>query len=310
MWPPFCLGESMASIAVIGPGALGGTLAVWLAQHPEHAITLCVRTPFSSLHVETPVGELTATPAIAATPDAVQPMDWVVVVTKTYDVPAIAPWLEALVEPRTRVAVVQNGVEHVARFAGLVPAPCIVPAVADIPASRSAPGRMVQQRLGWIVVPEGPNGEDFAKLFAHTPIDVTAVPDWTTRAWLKLCLNCAGAVSTLLMRATGPVWSAEIEAMVQGLVTECVQVGRAEGADLDDEIIERVVEGARNAPEGSGNSMFADRLAGRPMELDARNGVIVRLGQKHGIATPTNALLVALLTASGSPWVAQATEAR
>ncbi len=98
--------------------------------------------------------------------------------------------------------------------------------------------------------------------------------------------------------------------MVQGLVTECVQVGRAEGADLDDEIIERVVEGARNAPEGSGNSMFADRLAGRPMELDARNGVIVRLGQKHGIATPTNALLVALLTASGSPWVAQATEAR
>jgi 2-dehydropantoate 2-reductase len=56
--------------------------------------------------------------------------------------------------------------------------------------------------------------------------------------------------------------------------------------------------------------MFADRLAGRPMELDARNGVIVRLGQKHGIATPTNALLVALLTASGSPWVAQATEAR
>lgn len=105
------------------------------------------------------------------------------------------------------------------------------------------------------------------------------------------------------MRSTGPVWSAEIEAMVRGLVTECVLVGRAEGADLDDAIIAAVIDGARQAPDGAGNSMYADRLAGRPMELDARNGVIVRLGQKHDIATPTNALFVALLSAVGSPWI-------
>jgi len=46
------------------------------------------------------------------------------------------------------------------------------------------------------------------------------------------------------------------------------------------------------------NSMLADRRAGRPMEIDARNDVIVRLGRKHGIATPMNALLVALLEAA------------
>jgi 2-dehydropantoate 2-reductase len=293
----------MASIAIIGLGALGGTIAAWLAQNPGHDITLCVRTPFQSLRVQTPAGELTATPETATRPETVQPVDWVVVATKTYDVPSVEPWLKALVGPHTRVAVVQNGVEHVARFAGLVPEPVIVPAVADIPASRSAPGKMIQQRLGWIVVPEGQNGADFVALFAHTPIDVAAVPDWTTRAWRKLCLNCAGAVSTLLMRSTGPVWSTQIEAMVRGLVTECVLVGRAEGADLDEAIVEAVMEGARQAPEGSGNSMYADRLAGRPMELDARNGVIVRLGQKHGIPTPTNALLVALLLAAGSPWI-------
>ncbi len=43
------------------------------------------------------------------------------------------------------------------------------------------------------------------------------------------------------------------------------------------------------------------------MELDARNGVIGRLGRKHGIATPVNDLFVTLLSASGSPWSAQAT---
>jgi 2-dehydropantoate 2-reductase len=44
--------------------------------------------------------------------------------------------------------------------------------------------------------------------------------------------------------------------------------------------------------------MLADRLAGRPMEYDARNGVIVRRGARHGVAAPMNALMVALLEAA------------
>jgi 2-dehydropantoate 2-reductase len=48
------------------------------------------------------------------------------------------------------------------------------------------------------------------------------------------------------------------------------------------------------------NSMLADRLAGRPMEIEARNGVIVRLGEKHGIPTPLNRMAVALLRAGES----------
>jgi 2-dehydropantoate 2-reductase len=43
------------------------------------------------------------------------------------------------------------------------------------------------------------------------------------------------------------------------------------------------------------NSILADRLAGRPMEIDARNGVVVRLGAKHGVPTPLNAFAAALL---------------
>jgi 2-dehydropantoate 2-reductase len=45
------------------------------------------------------------------------------------------------------------------------------------------------------------------------------------------------------------------------------------------------------------NSLLADRIAGRRMETDARNGVIVRLGEKHGIATPLNRMAVAVLEA-------------
>jgi 2-dehydropantoate 2-reductase len=36
------------------------------------------------------------------------------------------------------------------------------------------------------------------------------------------------------------------------------------------------------------------------MEIDARNGVVVRLGARHGIATPLNAMAVAILEAGVS----------
>jgi Ketopantoate reductase len=100
------------------------------------------------------------------------------------------------------------------------------------------------------------------------------------------------------MKPTGVIRVDPIPELARGIVRECIAVGRAEGAVLDDAIVEAVVEGARKAPADALNSMIADRMAGRPMEVDARNGAIVRLGRKHGIPTPFNEMAVALLTAA------------
>jgi 2-dehydropantoate 2-reductase len=81
------------------------------------------------------------------------------------------------------------------------------------------------------------------------------------------------------------------------MVAEVVAVGRAEGARLDGSVGQQVVNMYRAQPKDSVNSLLADRIAGRRMETDARNGVIVRLGEKHGIATPLNRMAVAVLEA-------------
>jgi 2-dehydropantoate 2-reductase len=81
------------------------------------------------------------------------------------------------------------------------------------------------------------------------------------------------------------------------LIHECIAVGRAEGAQLDESVVEAVIDVYHKASPDGINSLHADRLAGRPLELDARNGVIVRMGKKHGIPTPVNSMAVALLTA-------------
>ena len=287
----------MTTIAIIGPGAIGGVLAAWLGQDPDHAVPVCARTPFDRLEVETPNGTIAVTPRVVTDPAQACEVDWVLIATKAYDAASAATWLPALCRDDTPVVVLQNGVEHVERFAPYVPVERLVPAVIDCPAERTAPGRMRQRGPSWIVVPDSAPGRAFVPLFRRTNFDVST-GDFTTRAWAKLCINAPGAISAILMKPTGVIQVDPIPELTRGIVRECVAVGRAEGAKLDDAIVDAVVEGARSAPPDSINSLLADRMAGRQMEIDARNGAIVRFGRKHGIPTPLNEMAVALLVAA------------
>jgi 2-dehydropantoate 2-reductase len=287
----------MTTIAIIGPGAIGGVLGAWLAQDPAHTVTVCARTPFDRLEVETPDGLITASPRVVTDPSDAGPVDWVLVATKAYDAESAARWFPALRRHDTPVVILQNGVEHVERFAPHVPIEHLVPAVIDCPAERTTPGRMRQRGPSWIVVPDSPNGRRLVPLFARTNFDVST-GDFRSRAWAKLCINAPGAISAILLKPTGVIQVEPIAELTRGIVRECLAVGRAEGAVLEEGIVEAVVAGARSAPPDSLNSLIADRMAGRPMEIDARNGAIVRFGRKHGIPTPLNEMAVALLVAA------------
>ncbi|PSJ40723.1 2-dehydropantoate 2-reductase [Allosphingosinicella deserti] len=287
----------MTRIAVIGAGAIGGTAAAWLAQNEALDVALCVRTPIQSLHVETPSGPLSPRVTVWSSPAEARSVDWVLIATKAYDSEAAASWLPMLMAPSTCVAILQNGVEHRARVQGLVEDDRVVPAIVDIPAERNAPGRIHQRRTGSIFVADDQAGRAFVSLFAHTPIAVATTPDLRTAAWRKLAVNCAGAVNALTLQPGGISRNDDVAELMRGLIRECIAVGRAEGADLPDGLADDVVAGYRAGPADSVNSLLADRLAGRPMEIDARNGVIVRLGTRHGIATPLNAMAATLLRA-------------
>ena len=123
------------------------------------------------------------------------------------------------------------------------------------------------------------------------------VDDFTKAAWWKLCINSVGALNAIALKPAGVLREEALGRIAMELVAECVAVGRAEGAHLDDNLPEQVINMYRAQPADSVNSLLADRMAGRQMEIDARNGAIVRKGEKHGIATPLNRMAVALLQA-------------
>ena len=287
----------MARIAIVGVGAIGGVTAALLQQAGGHELLLCTRRPMSGLSVDTPDGLVKVHASFVTNSSEVFEVDWVIVSTKTYEVAGAAKWLEKLCSNGAPVAVLQNGVEHRERFAPYVPMEKILPVMVDCPAERQAPDRVRQRGVMHLKVPDGTLGRDFVKLFAGTPADATTVPDFLSVVWRKLCFNSAGVLSALVLQPAGVVREGAMGDVALQIIRECAAVARAEGANLEENVADVVLAAQRDAPADSVNSMLADRQAGRPVEIDARNGVIVRLGRKHGIATPANSMAVALMEA-------------
>jgi 2-dehydropantoate 2-reductase len=249
------------------------------------------------LSVDSPEGLVKVQASFVTDPGEAFEVDWVIVATKAYDVAGAAKWLERLCSKGAPVAVLQNGVEHQKRFAPYVPMEKILPVMVDCPAERQASDSVRQRGVMHLKVPDSALGRDFVKLFARTPADATTVPDFLSVVWRKLCFNSAGVLSALVLQPAGVVREEAVGEVALQIIRECAAVARAEGATLEENVAEVVLAAQRAAPADSINSMLADRQAGRPVEIDARNGVIVRLGRKHGIATPANSMAVALMEA-------------
>jgi 2-dehydropantoate 2-reductase len=286
----------MARIAIVGVGAIGGVTAA-LLQQAGHELILCTRRPMSGLTVETPNGLVKVHASFVTSPSGAFEVDWVIAATKAYDVAGTAKWLDQLCSNGAPVAVLQNGVEHRERFALYVPIEKILPVMVDCPAERHAPDRVRQRGVMHLKVSDNALGRDFVKLFAGTQADATTVPDFLSVVWRKLCFNSAGVLSALVLEPAGVVRGEALGNVALEIIRECAAVARAEGANLEENVADVVLAAQRAAPADSVNSMLADRQAGRPVEIDARNGVIVRLGRKHGIATPANGMAVALMEA-------------
>ncbi|HCM4046334.1 TPA: oxidoreductase, partial [Klebsiella quasipneumoniae subsp. quasipneumoniae] len=104
-------------VALIGPGAIGTTIAAALFA-VGRAPVVCGRTAHSSLVLRTDEGEIVVPGPVLTDPTAIAaPFDLVFVAVKATQTEAIAPWLTALCSPDTVVCVLQNGVEQRQQFA-------------------------------------------------------------------------------------------------------------------------------------------------------------------------------------------------
>jgi 2-dehydropantoate 2-reductase len=281
-------------VAVVGPGAIGATMAAAVRRSGAELL-LCGRTPHERIVVEREGGSSEIVPGPVLTdPAAVGPADVVLVAVKAHQTEAAAPFITALCREGTIVVVLQNGVEQRELVGPHAPGATVLPAVVWVPVEAVAIAHVRVRGDLRLTLPDEPAAHTIAGLIDG----VELAADFATHAWRKLAINAVAGLMVLTGRRAAIFRRPDVRALARALATETLAVARAEGADLPDAVADELVEEFAAMPEDLGSSILFDREAGRPLEWDARNGVVARLGAKHGVPTPVSDVIVPLLAAA------------
>lgn len=286
-------------IALVGPGAIGSTVAA-LLHAAGHPVTLCGRTPRDSIEVRPHDGEPIVVPGPVLTdPSAITaPFDVVLLAVKDTQNEQAGPWLARLCDHRTIVCALQNGVEQTERVGRYCPTSTVVPAAVWVSAEPTPDGPIRMRTSARLVLPEVDGAVGVADLFADTEVSVTVDPDFLAAAWHKLLVNAVAGLMVLTGRRSGMFRRDDVAALAKRYLAECLAVARADGAKLGDEVIDGVVGLLADSPPDTTTSILTDREANRPLEWDIRNGVISRKAAWYGLAVPISDVLVPLLAAA------------
>jgi 2-dehydropantoate 2-reductase len=288
------------TVAVVGLGSVGGSAAGSLAAAGRHDISACTRQPLARFTLERAEGTVEPPLRVLTDPEQAKPVDWVLVCTKTHQTAAAAPWLARLCTPTTRVAVLQNGIDHVARVAPLARGATVVPVLVYYNGERLAPDRVRMRHAGAYdaVVADDEPGRAFVDLFEGTPLRIIRSGDFATLAWRKLLINAvANPITALTLQRQAVLRRPDVQDLCRGILDEAVAAARAEGAKLAEDESARTIATLHNFSGELGTSMYFDRLAGRRLEVEALTGAIVAAGDRHGMAMPLNRALLTLLRA-------------
>ncbi len=266
--------------------------------HGGHSVTLLLRPDTLAVHpatltLESTLGRIEAPVARAAALEADVDILWVT--TKATQLEAA---LAAVPEPAYARTVVPllNGVDHVARLRGRFGA-AVAPATIACESERTAPGHIAHRspfaRFAFLAA-DADRVRPATDVLQAFGCECAWAPDEPTLLWRKLVLLAPVALTTSAARRSigevrdDPAWNARLETAV----AEACAVAVAEGAAVDAAV---ALQAVRAFPAPLRSSMSKDVAAGRPPELDAIAGPILRGGRRHGTATPVTEELAALV---------------
>jgi len=150
--------------------------------------------------------------------------------------------------------------------------------------------------------PRGATLADIKVLFDQAGIPCQVVEDIQRTKWEKMCWNVAFNPLTVLLndRVSKALAHPEMRAMIKLLLKEAVSVARADGVELEPDIVDKVVQWSEEIRDIH-TSMYDDWKAGRRTEIDFLNGYLVRRGRELGVPTPVNEAVRALIKTITEP---------
>jgi len=297
-------------IAVLGAGAVGGFYGARLAR-AGHDVTFIARganleaIKARGIQVTSPLGDISVAAGAESDPALVGPVDLVVVAVKTYSNRDALPLITPLVGPATVVLTLQNGVDSADQLAALVGQEPVLAGPTYIAATLVQPGVIEHvgkvrrilfgEAFGNRVVT--PRVERICQALADADIQAEAAADSRVPLWEKFIFLAPIAALTAMARLpVGLGWAhAEFRDTYDRAAAEIEAIAHHEGIAVATDVREQKRHYLDKSPPAMRTSMMVDITSGRPLELEALVGTVVRRGLSAGIPTPVMAAFYGVL---------------
>ena len=287
------------TLAVLGPGGVGGLVAGALDRAGEPVVVLA-RESTAQLILErglqvssVRLGDFLAHPRALGKLE--EPVDALIVATKAT---GLAQALERVAAQPKLVLPLLNGLDHLALLRERFGAEAVVAGTIRVEADRPQPGIVVHTSpflridMASGFVAARPDMEALAAQLEAAGIPARVRESEPQVLWSKLVrLNALACTTSAFDVLLGEIRDTpQLRAALVGVIEEGCAVANAEGASIDasDPLGE-----LNDAHATLGSSMQRDIAAGRPPELDAIPGAVLRAAARHGLTCPTIEDLVA-----------------
>lgn len=290
-------------IAVYGSGGVGGYFGGRLAQIGQD-VTFIARNESltelrsNGLKVGSIAGDFSIDKiAVTNNPAEVGIVDYVLCCVKSWQVPAAAKAIKPMIGPDTLVIPLQNGVEAPYQLAEQLDSEIVLGGMCAIVAFLAGPGHIKHSganpliRFGHLDNHADPRVNALSEILNHCSGVKSSIPDDVRVAmWQKFMLitpwSGLGAVSRAPIGVL--LEQPETRALLTQATEEIYQLGRARNIDLPADSVAKTISTLEGIPPNSTTSMQRDLVRGRPSELDAHNGAVVRLALEVELDTPLN----------------------
>ncbi|HEC56797.1 MAG TPA: 2-dehydropantoate 2-reductase [Candidatus Syntrophoarchaeum butanivorans] len=287
-------------IVVMGAGAIGSLFGGLLALRGEDVLLVGRRSHVDAINSRG-LKISGMTDAIVHVRASTHPEegDLILFTVKSYDTEKAASSL--IINDDTIVLSLQNGLGNEEKIAEVVGREHVIGGVTSYGALFLEPGHVSHTGIGETVIGEldGSITERVSRLsdLLNKAGIMTSVTDSIKRKiWEKLVVNVGiNAITAITGVKNGKLLEIpQLRELMRYASLEAVEVGRKQGIDLGYDLIDRVEEVARRTAENR-SSMLQDISRGKKTEIDAINGMIVRLGEEVGVDTPVNRILTLLV---------------
>ena len=287
-------------IAIFGSGSVGGYFGGRLSQIGEDVVFVARGEHLNAmlthgLRVDSINGDFVVQPIqVTDNPAKIGIVDLILVGVKAWQVSEAAKAMRPMIGPETFVLPLQNGLEAPAHLSEILGDQHVLGGLCGLFCYMAAPGHIVHGgtdpfvKFGELDNRRSQRVERLRETLKKAGVNAEIPPDIQVAMWMKFLLIAVWSGMGAITRAPVGTWRSlpETRRMAEQGLEEITAVAKAHNTVLPESALQTTMAAYDRLVPQSTASLQRDVIQGRPSELEAQIGAVVRFGQEANVATP------------------------